>query len=58
MLITVFQAAPCTTLTEIVQKEAVYCAVGRCAGQLQNHVDFNQWLQSKLIPEARETNSM
>lgn len=28
----------------IIQKEAIYCAVGRCAHRLKDSIDFRQWL--------------
>lgn len=28
----------------VIQKEAVYCAVGRCAHRLKDSIDFLQWL--------------
>ncbi|KAI0307271.1 ARM repeat-containing protein [Multifurca ochricompacta] len=36
---------PPAGLQDIVQKEAVYCAVGRCAHRLRDDVDFSSWLE-------------
>ncbi|KAI0068814.1 ARM repeat-containing protein [Artomyces pyxidatus] len=37
-------AQPGNDLPAIIQKEAVYSAVGRCANRLKEHIDFGQWL--------------
>ncbi|KAJ7498772.1 armadillo-type protein [Mycena latifolia] len=39
-------------LTEIIQKEALYCAIGRCATKLKTMIPFDQWLQTTLAEEA------
>ncbi|KAI0092637.1 armadillo-type protein [Irpex rosettiformis] len=46
-----------TDLTSILQKEAMYCAIGRCATRLKGEIPFEQWLETTLVPESRETNS-
>lgn len=43
-------------LPTIIQKEALYCAVGRCAIRLKDAIPFNQWLETSLVAEAQETN--
>lgn len=43
-------------MDRIVQKEALYCAVGRCARSLKNVIDFETALETNFIVEARETN--
>ena len=47
---------PANNLDEIVQKEAVYCAIGRCATFLENKIQFQEWITLTLIPEAKDTN--
>ncbi|EPQ59406.1 ARM repeat-containing protein [Gloeophyllum trabeum ATCC 11539] len=47
---------PTTDLASIVQKEAVYCAIGRCAIRLKDVIPFDQWLEHTLVPESQETN--
>lgn len=47
---------PTTDLAGVVQKEALYCAIGRCATKLQDVIPFNQWMRHNLTVEARETN--
>lgn len=43
-------------LSFILQKEAVYCAIGLCSNRLHNELNFDEWMQKNLIPEAQETN--
>ncbi|KAF8489124.1 armadillo-type protein [Gautieria morchelliformis] len=47
---------PTDNLTKILQKEAMYCAIGRCASRLHNVLDFDEWLQKYLVSEAQESN--
>ncbi|KAJ6628769.1 armadillo-type protein [Mycena sp. CBHHK59/15] len=47
---------PATNLQEIIQKEALYCALGRCATKLKDALPFDQWLQTTLTAEAQSTN--
>ncbi|KAH0839916.1 ARM repeat-containing protein [Lanmaoa asiatica] len=47
---------PTTDLASVVQKEALYCAIGRCATRLRDVIPFNEWMRHKLIVEAREAN--
>lgn len=44
---------PTNDLESILAKEAVYCAVGRCAHRLKDQIDFNAWLSTNLITEAQ-----
>ncbi|EIM88549.1 ARM repeat-containing protein [Stereum hirsutum FP-91666 SS1] len=37
-------AQPTVGMDAVIQKEAVYCAVGRCAHRLKDSIDFVQWL--------------
>ncbi|KAI0347520.1 ARM repeat-containing protein [Trametopsis cervina] len=43
-------------LTSILQKEAMYCAIGRCATRLKGEIPFEQWLETTLVSESRERN--
>ncbi|KIJ20291.1 hypothetical protein PAXINDRAFT_166384 [Paxillus involutus ATCC 200175] len=43
-------------LASVVQKEALYCAIGRCATRLRDVIPFTEWMRHKLVAEARETN--
>ena len=43
-------------LDAVVQKEALYCAVGRCALRLKNVLEFDKWLQGTFFQEAHDTN--
>lgn len=45
------------TLPEIIQKEALYCAVGRCAHKLREQIHFDEWLHSNLAAEALNDNT-
>ncbi|KAH9846976.1 ARM repeat-containing protein [Lenzites betulinus] len=42
-------------LPSIIQKEALYCAVGRCAVRLKDSIPFEQWLDTALVAEAQVT---
>ncbi|KAH9938596.1 ARM repeat-containing protein [Fomitopsis serialis] len=44
-------------LPGVVQKEALYCAVGRCATRLKESIPFGQWLEHTLIAEAQDSNA-
>ncbi|KAM5532278.1 hypothetical protein V8D89_014036 [Ganoderma adspersum] len=44
-----------TDLPAIIQKEALYCAVGRCAIRLKDTIPFEEWLEKSLMAEAQET---
>ncbi|KAI0776057.1 ARM repeat-containing protein [Trametes elegans] len=42
-------------ISAIIQKEALYCAVGRCAIRLKESIPFEQWLDTTLVAEAQVT---
>ncbi|PCH41237.1 ARM repeat-containing protein [Wolfiporia cocos MD-104 SS10] len=44
-----------TDLAGVIQREALYCAVGRCASKMKDVIPFGQWLEHTLIAEAQET---
>ncbi|KAF9247341.1 ARM repeat-containing protein [Melanogaster broomeanus] len=59
LLETTFKAMieqPTVDLASVVQKEALYCAIGRCATRLRDVIPFAEWMRHKLVAEARETN--
>lgn len=39
-----YAANPTGELDAILQREAVYCAIGRCAGRMKGRISFDQWL--------------
>lgn len=43
-------------LESVVQKEAVYCTVGRCSKQLKDLIPFEQWLAQLVSTEIRDKN--
>ena len=43
-------------LASVVHKEALYCAIGRCATRMKEVIPFNEWLEHTLASEARDTN--
>lgn len=45
---------PTTSLQSIIQKEAIYCAIGRCASRLQDVIPFSEWMRHYLAVEAKE----
>jgi len=45
---------PAVDLNTVIQKEAIYCALGRCAHRLKKEIPFDQWLQHTLAVEAKE----
>ncbi|KAJ7638980.1 armadillo-type protein [Roridomyces roridus] len=49
---------PAGNLQEIIQKEALYCAIGRCAIKLKTMIPFDQWLQMSLYQEVHNTGEM
>ncbi|KAF8917892.1 armadillo-type protein [Mucidula mucida] len=49
------QAAP--DFQTLLQKEALYCAIGRCAGRLHETLPFEQWASQTLVTEAQSTDS-
>ncbi|KZT71615.1 ARM repeat-containing protein [Daedalea quercina L-15889] len=44
-------------LPDVVQKEALYCAIGRCATRLKDLIPFGQWLEHTLIAETQDPNA-
>nr|GAT59975.1 predicted protein [Mycena chlorophos] len=52
-LFTSFGTIAATNLQEVIQKEALYCAIGRCALKLKGKLPFEEWLQNTLAAEAR-----
>jgi hypothetical protein len=46
---------PALDVESAVQKEAVYCAIGRCCQKLKDCIPFNQWIQQTLSVEAQDT---
>ncbi|KAJ7068412.1 armadillo-type protein [Mycena amicta] len=42
-----------TNLQEVIQKEALYCAIGRCAPKLKEIFPFEQWMQITLAAETQ-----
>lgn len=53
---TSFIAQSATDLQSVVQKEAIYCAIGRCAPRLRDVIPFTEWIRHYLAAEARGTN--
>lgn len=47
---------PAVDLQSVVQKEALYCAIGRCDMRLKDVIPFEQWLQQTIAVETRDTN--
>lgn len=45
-----------TDLQSVIQKEAIYCAIGRCAPRLRDAIQFTDWMRHYLAAEARDTN--
>ncbi|KAJ3517980.1 hypothetical protein NLJ89_g157 [Agrocybe chaxingu] len=59
LLVTTFEQLapqPSVDLESVVQKEALYCAIGRCARRLKDHIDLQAWLERTFVPEARDPN--
>lgn len=46
-----------TDLSSVLQKEALYCAIGRCAHRMKDLIPFEEWLRTNLAEEARGTDS-
>ena len=49
-------AQSATDLQSVIQKEAIYCAIGRCAPRLRDAIQFTDWIRHYLAAEARDTN--
>lgn len=45
-------ATPATDLPSVLRKEALYCAIGRCAHTLKDSIQFDVWLEGSLTKEA------
>ncbi|TDL29402.1 ARM repeat-containing protein [Rickenella mellea] len=41
-------------LESVIQKEALYCAVGRCATRLKSVIPFDDWLEKTLVVESQD----
>lgn len=52
----IITAQPTVDLAAVIQREALYCAIGRCASRLQNVIPFAEWLEHSLLPESRDPN--
>ena len=48
---------PVVDLPAVIQKEALYCAIGRCATHLKDVIPFQGWLTHALASEVRENNA-
>lgn len=48
---------PTEDLPSILQKEALYCAIGRCASKLKDVIPWDDWLAQSLLPEAQSTDT-
>ncbi|KAF7355443.1 Importin N-terminal domain-containing protein [Mycena sanguinolenta] len=60
LLVNLYNSFGCQTATnlqEIIQKEALYCAIGRCSTRLKTLIPFEQWLATTLYQEAKTQNS-
>jgi hypothetical protein len=44
-------------LPTVIQKEALYCAIGRCAPHLKDVIPFEGWLTHALASEVHENNA-
>lgn len=47
---------PTPDLASIIQKEALYCAIGRCATRLKALIPFDDWLEEHLVVESQDPN--
>lgn len=47
---------PSGDLQSVLQREALYCALGRCAIRLKDVIPFSDWLEHTLASEARNPN--
>lgn len=44
-------------MDDLLLKEAVYTAIGRSPSDLEQYIDFNQWLEGTLSAECAGTDS-
>lgn len=51
----IFSDRPATGADDILQREALYCAIGSCAPRLRGEIDFNGWVEIQLAKEVQET---
>ncbi|KAJ6539488.1 armadillo-type protein [Mycena capillaripes] len=58
LLLNLYNSKLASDLPEIIQKEALYCAIGRCASKLKTMIPFDQWLQTTLVEEAKSENTI
>lgn len=49
-----YLAKPITDIASVLQKDAVYCAVGRCSHRLRNEINFDAWITESLEMEASD----
>ncbi|KAK7054202.1 importin N-terminal domain-containing protein [Favolaschia claudopus] len=55
LLVSLYQSYGSKTASngqEAIQKEALYCAIGRCSPRLKSTIPFDQWLADTLQKEA------
>ena len=50
--------SPSSDRGAILLKESVYSAIGICAYNLYDYIDFDSWFASKLFHEANSNDSM
>ena len=56
-LLTGILVQPVVDLPAVIQKEALYCAIGRCSTHLKDVIPFQGWLTYALASEVRENNA-
>ncbi|KAF7352662.1 Importin N-terminal domain-containing protein [Mycena venus] len=57
LLVNLYNSFGCqiaSNVQEIIQKEALYCAIGRCGSRLKTMIPFEQWLATTLTQEAKD----
>ena len=52
----VYLATPAADFPAVLRKEALYCAVGRCAHRLRDVTGFDAWIKQSLTVEALDPN--
>ncbi|KAL0577074.1 hypothetical protein V5O48_004917 [Marasmius crinis-equi] len=52
-----FAEQPAIDLDSTLQKEALYCALGRCCRRVKDFIPFPVWIENVLSVEARDTNA-
>ncbi|KAF8195734.1 armadillo-type protein [Mycena galopus ATCC 62051] len=53
-----FGTQTASNLQEVIQKEALYCAIGRCSSRLKTMIPFEQWLATTLAAEAKSSETI